>query len=428
MSAAPFTINLDGLELLVVEDDATSALLISRALTLRGARVETASNGIDGLEKFRAKRFPVIITDINMPGMSGLELVRRIREIDRDTQIIAASANRETDSLVSAIELDFSEYLFKPIEIDKLLMAVKRCGDIVKVKRQLENEQEKFRTVVECLGEGITIKDLDYRILYQNRAMTEMTGDRTGSYCYEMFGRLSPCPDCPTVRALADGETRSACRSFQHDGTTVHVESTASLLRDANGAVTGSVEITRNISERIRNEQIIRDMAFHDPLTGLSNRRLFQDRLEQAIAKSRRYDRQFGLITLDLDYFKSINDTFGHDAGDRVLLEAAERIRGCCKRDLDTIGRLGGDEFGIIFTDCAGREQLAAIAAELLEQFTHPVQLAVTPVTVTASIGISIFPDDGTDMKALAIASDQAMYAAKKAGRNCCRFREPEIR
>lgn len=427
MAAAPFNISLGGLELLVVEDDATSALLISRALSLHGARVETASNGIEGLAKFREKRFPVIITDINMPGMSGLELVRRIREYDRDTQIIAASANRETDSLVTAIELDFSEYLFKPIEIDKLLMAVKRCGDIAGVKRQLENEREKFRTVVECLGEGITIKDLDYRILYQNRAMTEMTGDRTGLCCYEIFGRHYPCTDCPTVKALADGKTHSACRSFQHNGATVHVESTASLLRDTYGAVTGSVEITRNISERIRNEQIIRDMAFHDPLTGLANRRLFQDRLEQAIAKSRRYDRQFGLITLDLDYFKSINDTFGHDAGDRMLQEAAERIRGCCKRDLDTIGRLGGDEFGIIFTDCGGREQLAATAAELLEQFTRPVQLAATPVTVTASIGISIFPDDGTDMKALAIASDQAMYAAKKAGRNCYRFREPEI-
>jgi diguanylate cyclase len=133
---------------------------------------------------------------------------------------------------------------------------------------------------------------------------------------------------------------------------------------------------------------------------------------------------QFGLLTLDLDYFKCVNDTFGHEAGDQVLLEAAERIKTCCKRDLDTISRQGGDEFCIIFTDCGGREQLTAIAEKLLEQFARPFQLADARTEVTTSIGISIFPDNGSVMKELEIASDRAMYAAKKAGRNTYRFWE----
>ena len=168
-------------------------------------------------------------------------------------------------------------------------------------------------------------------------------------------------------------------------------------------------------------------MAFHDSLTGLANRRLFEDRLEQCIAKSRRYGLQFGLITLDLDHFKDINDTFGHEAGDLVLRDAAERIKACCKRDLDTIGRQGGDEFSIIFTDCGNREQLATITDELLQEFTLPFHLADKVAKVTASIGVSIFPDNGTEMKELQIASDSAMYAAKKAGRNTCRFWEAGI-
>jgi diguanylate cyclase (GGDEF)-like protein len=184
------------------------------------------------------------------------------------------------------------------------------------------------------------------------------------------------------------------------------------------------VEIIRDISERIENENFIREMAFLDPLTGLANRRLFEDRLEQALAKSRRYRMQFGLITLDLDNFKEINDTFGHEAGDKVLREAADRIRACCKRDLDTISRLGGDEFCIICTDCNGREQLAVIAEELLIQFERPFQLGDSRAKVTTSIGISMFPDNGTKAKELEIASDRAMYAAKKAGRNTCRFWE----
>jgi len=427
MPPAMLNINLHGLDLLIVEDDDVSALLISRVLSRYGARVEIAADGSEGLKKFQEQRFPIIITDINMPGMSGLELVSRIKVFDPDTQIIATSANRDSDCLASALELGFSEYLFKPIEVEKLLLGVQRCRDIAAVKQQLYNEREKFRTVVESMAEAITVKDLDFRILYQNRAMTEMLGDWTGSACYKFFGRDEPCQDCPTVQTVKDGQPHTSCRSFQLGDKTLHIESNASLLRDSRGIVTGTVEIIRDVSERIKNEQTIRDLAFLDPLTGLANRRLFEDRLEQAIAKSRRYDMQFGLLTLDLDYFKEINDTFGHEAGDQVLQEAAERIRACCKRDLDTISRLGGDEFCIIFTDCEGKELLTVIAEQLLDQFSRPFQLTDTQVVVTTSIGISMFPDNGSLMKELEIASDRAMYAAKKAGRNTYRFSLPEI-
>ncbi len=418
-------IDLKDLDVLIVEDDEVSAHLVSLALTRHGARVAIAGSGREALTKFEEKRYPVIVTDICMPGMDGLELVERVRRLDKNTQIIATSANSETECLISAIELGFNDYFLKPLEFDKLLWAVKRCADNNSERQQLEDEREKFRTVVESLGEGIAIKDLEFQIQYQNRAMTEMFGDRTGIGCFKVFGYEEPCPDCPTLLAMEDGQAHSASRTYTINENTIHVESTASLIRDSRGNVTGTVEIFRDISERIRNEDTIREMAFQDPLTGLANRRLFEDRLEQAIAKSRRYGLQFGLLTLDLDNFKEINDTFGHEAGDQVLRESADRIRACCKRDLDTISRHGGDEFCIIFTDCNGREQLTVIAEQLLRKFEHPFQLAGTLVEVTTSIGISIFPDNGTEMKELEIASDRAMYAAKKAGRKTCRFWEP---
>jgi diguanylate cyclase (GGDEF)-like protein len=255
--------------------------------------------------------------------------------------------------------------------------------------------------------------------------MTEMFGDRIGSPCYSIFGFENPCHHCSTILALEDGQAHTSCRDYQVNGVTLHIESTASLIRDSHGTITGTVEIIRDISERMKNEKLIREMAFLDPLTGLSNRRLFEDRLDQAIAKSRRYGMKFGLITLDLDNFKKINDSFGHEAGDQVLCDAADRIRACCKRDVDTISRHGGDEFCVIITDCGGKEQLTAITDQLLLNFTLPFQLAESLVEVTASIGVSIFPDNGTEMKELEIASDRAMYAAKKAGRNTCRFWEP---
>lgn len=418
------TIDLSDIELLVVEDDAGSLLLLSRILAKHGARVETAVNGIEGFAKFQEQRFPIVITDINMPGINGLEMAKQIKELDHEAQIIATSANRETESFIAAIEMGFSDYLLKPLEVEKLLLAVKRCGEVRAVKRQLENEREKFRTVVECLGDGIVIKDLDFRIIYQNRAMTELLGDRTGSACYEIFNLDEPCQDCPTIVGVHDCQTHLSCRSCHINGKTIDIEYRASLLRDSLGAITGSVEIFRDVSLRIKNEKTIRDLAFHDPLTGLANRRLFEDRLEQTIAKAQRYGTKFGLLYLDLDHFKDINDTYGHDAGDLVLVEAAERIKLCCRRDLDTISRQGGDEFCIIVADCKDTEQLRVIAENLLEQFALPFRLDAASVAITTSIGISMFPDNGSDMKELEIASDRAMYAAKKAGRNRYRFSE----
>ncbi|MEI6209918.1 MAG: diguanylate cyclase [Desulfuromonadales bacterium] len=424
MPASPL-FRLDGLDILVVDDDSAACLVNEKILSRHGASVQTASSGARALKLFAERHHPVVITDICMPGMDGIELVAHLRQQDSNVQVIAATAVYDTERLISAVQLGFNDYIIKPVESEKLLWAVKRGQDAVLGRKKLEEEQIKFHTVVECLGEGIAIKDLDYRILYQNRAITEIFGDRTGSACYEIFDLTDPCRDCPTIKALKDGQTHTARRHYHRNGIIFHIESTASLLRDSRGAVSGTVEIIRDINERIRNEQTIRDMAFHDPLTGLANRRLYEDRLEQAIATSHRYGMKFGLMYLDLDHFKAVNDTLGHEAGDLLLVEAAERIRTCCRRDLDTICRHGGDEFCIIFNDCGDKERLTAIAEKLLEHFSQPFQLADSLVEVTTSIGISIFPDNSSVMKELQIASDRAMYAAKKAGRNTYRFWEP---
>jgi diguanylate cyclase (GGDEF)-like protein/PAS domain S-box-containing protein len=419
------TFKLETLDILVVDDDPTACLVIERILSRHGARVQCAGSGAQALKLFAERHHPVVITDICMPEMNGIQLVENLRRQGFNIQVIAVTAEYDTELLISAIQLGFNDYIIKPVDGDKLLWTVKRGWDAIMAQRKLEEEQIKFQTVVECIGEGIVIMGPDSQILHQNSAMTEMFGDLTGSPCYKIFNLNDHCPDCITREAIKDGQTHSAFCSYQRNGTILHTERTASLLRDAAGAVTGTVAIFRDISERIRNEQIIRDMAFHDPLTGLSNRRLFEDRLQQTIAKSRRYGRTFGLLYLDLDHFKEVNDTYGHEAGDLVLVEAAERIKFCCKRDLDTICRQGGDEFCIIITDCGGRENQVAIAKRLLEQFRQPFQLADTFVELTTSIGISIFPDNGVTMKEIEIASDKAMYAAKKAGRNTYCFWEP---
>jgi len=157
--------------------------------------------------------------------------------------------------------------------------------------------------------------------------------------------------------------------------------------------------------------------ANFDPLTQLPNRRLFLDRLGQEIIKSRRADFFLALLLVDLDEFKEVNDTLGHDVGDILLQEAARRIRSCL-RDADTVARLGGDEFTVILADLSDRTHIETIAQKIIGRLAEPFRLGDELAYITASIGITVYPGDANDIDTLLKHADQAMYAAKKHGRN----------
>lgn len=410
-------LNLAGVALLVVEDDPTSLLLLQRVMQQHGAAVDSACDGAVALSRVEQQKFDLIITDINMPVMSGFELVRRIREHDKDMQIIATSANDDSESLIAAIELGFNEYIIKPLDIGKLLVAVKRCVDTISDKQSLLDEQLKFKAVVENLGEGLVIRDRDRRIVYQNRAIKQLFGDVCGQYCYTLFDRDVPCSDCPESQLKASGKPHTSQRTVQRDGGAKTIEVTASLLRNYRGEITGSIGIMRDVTERVQHLQRIHDMAFHDPLTGLANRRLFKDRLAQIFARARRNELYFALIFIDLDNFKQINDNYGHEAGDVVLTTVAQRIRHCCRREADTVSRMGGDEFCIIAEDNNCANDIDQFSAVLHEHLLRPMDVLGVELQIGASIGYSLFPRDADNIKELEMAADRAMYAAKKEQR-----------
>ncbi len=157
--------------------------------------------------------------------------------------------------------------------------------------------------------------------------------------------------------------------------------------------------------------------VYHDGLTGLPNRALFIDRLEQAIARSRRSGKRTAVCLLDLDRFKSINDTLGHHAGDELLQQVALRVSQSL-RGGDTLARTGGDEFVAVIPDLADTSAAAVVAAKIIGAFAAPFQIGGAPVSVTCSVGVSLFPEDGASVELLQRAADAAMYAAKGAGRN----------
>jgi len=206
------------------------------------------------------------------------------------------------------------------------------------------------------------------------------------------------------------------------DGRRVHVSLSASPVKDGAGNVTGVALVYRDISERKQAEETIQRLAYYDGLTGLPNRRLFYDRLGQAIALAKRERREMALLYLDLDGFKAVNDALGHDAGDELLKAAAGRIRHRL-RESDTVARIGGDEFTVILPRIASREDVAKVARKILGALSASFSLGgrEQEFRVGVSIGIAIHPADAQDMDGLIKAADTAMYEAKRA-RNSFRF------
>jgi diguanylate cyclase (GGDEF)-like protein/PAS domain S-box-containing protein len=198
-----------------------------------------------------------------------------------------------------------------------------------------------------------------------------------------------------------------------------HVRMTAE--RDAAGCVVGVLAIGRDISELNEHRKRVHQMAFYDTLTLLPNRALFNDRLHQMLTDASWHAHLAGVMLLDLDRFKIVNDTLGHPAGDELLREAAARLS-LCVRGYDTVSRLGGDEFAILLPEIRSGDDLGRVASKIVESFKEPFHLAGKEVFVTASIGISVYPADGRDSADLLKQADSAMYFAKKSGRNTFRF------
>ncbi len=172
---------------------------------------------------------------------------------------------------------------------------------------------------------------------------------------------------------------------------------------------------------RVQAEQNLQFVATHDALTSLPNRTMFSDRLSQALAQAQRYNRRLALLFVDLDGFKIVNDTFGHEVGDVLLREIASRLRACL-REGDVIGRIGGDEFVVLIEEFGEPEQLALVARKVLETMAQPVAVRGQECRVTASVGISAYPQDGKDSQTLLKNADSAMYRAKEQGKNRFQF------
>jgi diguanylate cyclase (GGDEF)-like protein/PAS domain S-box-containing protein len=308
--------------------------------------------------------------------------------------------------------------------VRKLVLSRRETAEI---NARLRDVEERWRFALDSTGAGVWDLDIPAnRILLSSRskAMLGFADDEIGHRMDDWLQRVHP-DDLPSLMAarqpLLDGshdtfthEHRKRCK----DGSWKWVQTHGMVVtRDSAGVPTRLIGTYLDVSERRQAEETIQRQANFDPLTQLPNRRLFLDRLGQEIIKSQRADFSLALLLVDLDEFKEVNDTLGHDVGDILLQEAARRIRSCL-RDADTVARLGGDEFTVILADLSDRTHIETIAQKIIGRMAEPFHLGDEVAYVTASIGITVYPGDADDIDTLLKHADQAMYAAKKHGRN----------
>ncbi|MGZ5200516.1 MAG: putative bifunctional diguanylate cyclase/phosphodiesterase [Telluria sp.] len=300
-------------------------------------------------------------------------------------------------------------------------------------RKQLEHGLLRAAQVFEHCRDAILIMDPDYRVVSVNHAFTQISGfadsDVVGAPLPSLRFGLHDTGFYEQIieRVHADGHWEGELTSVRANGEEYPAWVAVTAIRDNAGQVTSYMASLADITERKRAEQAARHQAEHDSLTGLPNRVLFLDRLNQALAGNRRQHKQFALMFLDLDRFKQINDTLGHRAGDVVLQQVAQRLTHCV-RGVDTVSRLGGDEFVVLLADIGGVDQAAHVATTVMQQLAQPVALErQQQITPSVSIGIAICPSDGHTTETLLHHADVAMYHAKQDGRNAFRFFSPEM-
>ena len=288
-----------------------------------------------------------------------------------------------------------------------------------------EKQRHKFNKMVSGGPDLHYILDLEGHIIYMNSAMRalyskpfyEILGK--GIYNYQMPKAIDVLEYIQCI--IATGKGREGEVSYKDDlGDEHFFKYKFEAIFDQNGKVDAIAGVSYDITEQKLAEKQIWHNANYDSLTGLTNRLMFNNKLEQAIKDSKRSGESLALLFIDLDNFKEINDTLGHDEGDLLLKQFAERINGCL-RETDTASRIGGDEFTVIFNHLQDAKQAKILAEKLLSNIRKPFDLKKKMVHITASIGIALSPQDGILPDILLKNADQAMYAAKKAGRDCCK-------
>jgi diguanylate cyclase (GGDEF)-like protein len=424
---------------LVVDDDPVARRLIRATLARAGFEVIEAGDGEQALAVLRHRLPDLVLMDVSMPVMDGFSACAELRKLPRGDRVpvVMITGLDDVQSIERAFEVGATDFITKPINWPILAHRVRYMLRASTAINQIEQNHRRLSNAQRIGDMGDWEWDVRHdRIVPSEQAWHILGRDATpGSLTSDGFLASVHPEEKDRVyqacqHALATGDAFAIeHRIVQADGATRHVHQQVEVLQhDESGRAVILAGAIQDITVRRVVEERIRRLAYYDALTGLPNRLLFTEHLNRAIADAQRYGRHVAVMFLDLDQFKRVNDTLGHVAGDELLKVVGTRLansirahdsisRAHTESSGSSIARLGGDEFIVMLTDLHGAADAAAGAHRLIAALDQPVTVQCTELYVGASIGIAMYPHDGTDIDTLLMNADTAMYRAKDAGR-----------
>ena len=379
----------------------------------------------------------VVLLDLGLPDATGLAAVRRAQAVAPRIPLVVLTGLDDEVLAAQALQAGAQDYLVKGhIEARGLFRALRYAIERKIMEETLYEEKERAQVTLRCIGDGVVCVDNLENITFLNLVAEKTTGwssgEAVGRPVTEVFNTAdnrSSKPNRSTATAIMGIQAQhsvSSCILIRRDDSVIPIESSIAPIHNREGQGIGTVIVFRDVSAARTAASMIAHAAQHDVLTGLPNRLLLNDRIDQAIILAQASAMQMAVLFLDLDGFKYINDSLGHSIGDKLLQSIAIRLVNCV-RNTDTVSRQGGDEFVVLLSEVKQPHAAAAIAAKILKEIALPHSIDRHELHVTASIGVSAYPEDGTNAETLIKNADTAMYQAKENGRQGFRFFTPAM-
>jgi len=386
----------------------------------------------------RGNQIAAILLDLFLPDSRGIETFERLFTATPRLPILILAGLQDEEIAKWAVQLGAQDYFLKSrIDSHQLPRALRSMIGRATDAEALFNERERAQVTLNSIADAVMSTDVWGQVTYLNAVAENLTGwsraDAVGHRLEEVFQIIDGTNRTPlaspmrvAIQENKSGKLPPNCVLVRRDGHEAAIEDSTAPIHDSRGAITGAVMVFHDVSSAREQTRKLSYLAQHDALTDLPNRTLLNDRLTQAISLAVRHKQKLGLLFLDLDRFKHINDSLGHSIGDRLLQLVARRLTGCV-RSSDTVSRQGGDEFVILLSEMAHAQDAAVIAEKVLHVLSSPYLIDRHQLHVTASIGIVTYPGDGMDVETLMKNADIAMYHAKDTGRNVFQFFKPDM-
>ncbi|ADU66346.1 diguanylate cyclase [Desulfurispirillum indicum] len=419
------------ISILYVEDEDEIRHTLTRFLQKRAREVHVASNGQEGLELFRKHRPHVVVTDIQMPVMDGLELARHIKAIDITTPIIITTAYDDSSFMMESIDLGIEKYIKKPLRTQMLFTAIDRAAQTLLQKRELEQQNRIIQAILDN-SPGFIATFVNNQITYMNKSFLQYLGytclpdlmaehSQLSDFFVEKDGVFYAQEGRETWLQQVQQNPDQEHIVFVKSPEQLKLDAQAYIVRanlisaSANPDVAHQICVVTfaNVTELEMEKQRFQELAMRDPLTDILNRKFFVQELEREIARSVRYNHTFSLVMFDIDRFKPVNDTYGHQVGDYVLKEVVTLVSFHMRRT-DVFGRYGGEEFIILLPE-TGLEGACALAEKIRETIDSHIFDFIEHLT--CSFGVAEFNNELTSFE-LIKRTDDALYKAKNNGRN----------